>query len=214
MSEDALTPAHIARVDESDDSEFYRAPRLVKHIDEPACAALADWYGKNLPEGGAILDLMSAWVSHLPEDKTYKRVCGLGMNEVELSENPQLTDWLVHDLTKNPTLPFADNAFDACTIAVSVQYLIHPLEVFRDIARVLKPGGMCAVSFSNRMFPTKAVAVWRAGSSADHAKIIGWYFNNAGGWETPEVTDISPDPFESDPLYIVSARVSSDEDGD
>ncbi len=215
MTDDQLTPAHVARVDEDDDAVFYEMPRLVTHIDDAACAALADWYRDNLPEGGEILDLMSAWVSHLPMDVTYNRVCGLGMNAVELAENKQLSEWLVHDLTTNPTLPFGDNEFDACTIAVSVQYLVHPLEVFGEIARVVKPGGLVAVSFSNRMFPTKAVAVWRAASGpVDHSRVVGWYFNNAGGFETPEVTDISPNPFETDPLYVVTGRVSGETNSD
>jgi len=209
MNKIQLTDMHLGRVDETDDALFYQTPRLVTHIDEAACKALEGWYKNNLPSGFKILDLMSAWVSHLPGDVIYKRVCGLGMNSTELKENRQLTDWLTQDLNKNPILPFEDDEFDACIIAVSVQYLIKPLEVFSEMARVIKPGGLAAISFSNRMFPTKAVALWRAAAGpTDHAQLISWYFQNSIGFEASEIADISPNPFETDPLYIVSARVS------
>jgi SAM-dependent methyltransferase len=205
MADQKLGPQHFERIDESDDTLFYGEPRLVKHIDEPACEALALFHRVALPKGGAILDLMSSCVSHLPTDVEYSRVCGLGMNQVELEANPQLSDHLIHDLTINPTLPFADNEFDACIINVSVQYLIHPIHVFGEIARVLKPGSVCAVSFSNRCFPTKAVAIWRAMDDRDHARLVGYYFVESGGYEEPELTNLSPTSGESDPLYVVSA---------
>ena len=209
MNKIQLTDTYLGRVDETDDALFYQTPRLVTHIDEAACKALEGWYKDNLPSGFKILDLMSAWVSHMPGDVIYKRVCGLGMNSTELKENRQLTDWLTQDLNKNPILPFEDDEFDACIIAVSVQYLIKPLEVFSEMARVIKPGGLAAISFSNRMFPTKAVALWRAAAGpTDHAQLISWYFQNSVGFEVAEIADISPNPFETDPLYIVSARVS------
>lgn len=206
MADGKLQSEHFERIDESDDNLFYEEPRLVKHIDEPACEALALFYHVALPKAGAILDLMSSCVSHLPADIEYSRVCGLGMNKVELEANPQLTDHLVHDLTINPALPFADSEFDACIINVSVQYLIHPIQVFGEIGRVLKPGSVCAVSFSNRCFPTKAVAIWRAMDDRDHGRLVGYYFVESGHFEEPEFTNLSPNAGESDPLYVVSAR--------
>ncbi len=206
MADQKLPSEHFERIDEADDNLFYGEPRLVKHIDEPACEALALFFRVALPRGGAILDLMSSCVSHLPADVEYSRVCGLGMNQVELEANPQLSDHLVHDLTVNPTLPFADNEFDACVINVSVQYLIHPIQVFGEIARVLNPESICAVSFSNRCFPTKAVAIWRAMDDRDHGRLVGYYFVESGGFEAPELTNLSPNSGDSDPLYVVSAR--------
>ncbi len=201
-----LGPEHFERVDESDDALFYRQERLVRHIDDEACNALTCWYMDNLPAGGCILDLMSSWVSHLPPDIEYERVAGLGMNAIELEANPRLTDRIVHDLTQDPVLPYDDESFDACLIAVSVQYLTKPLEVFAEIARVLRPAGVCAVSFSNRMFPTKAVALWRGMDDMGHARIVGYYFVEAGGFDGPVFTDLSPSPGMTDPLYLVTAK--------
>jgi len=55
---------------------------------------------------------MSSWVSHLPTDVPYRRVAGLGMNEIELRANPQLTDYVVQNPSQNPKLPYPDNSFD------------------------------------------------------------------------------------------------------
>jgi len=199
-------PEHFAREDGGDDEMFYREARLVKHIDEAASAALADYYARALPAGGDILDLMSSYASHLPAAPAFGRVVGLGMNLTELEENPQLSERLIHNLNANPVMPFPDRGFDACILAVSVQYLTRPVEVFADVARVLKPGALLAISFSNRLFATKAVAIWRGVGDADHARLLEIYLRTAGGYRDLAFEDLSPAPGESDPLYLVSAR--------
>jgi SAM-dependent methyltransferase len=206
MAEIELGREHFQRIDTTDDALFYQSPRLVTHIDAPACRALGAYYRATLPAGGDIIDLMSSCVSHFPDDVLYGSVTGLGMNTVELDANERLTRNLVHDLNRTPALPFEDASFDACTIAVSVQYLVQPIAVFAEIARVSRPGAPCIVSFSNRMFPTKAVAVWCAAGDHDHARLVGQYFIEAGGFGAPELNDLSPDPGNSDPLYVVVAR--------
>lgn len=206
MTEQGMNPEHFARDDNSSDRRFYETPRLVTHIDEAACAALVEYYARLLPDGAEILDLMSSCVSHLPVEVDYHSVTGLGMNEVELMTNSQLTAAVIADLNENPVLPFADAAFDGCVISVSIQYLIQPTAVFSEIARVLRPGAPCAVTFSNRMFPTKAIAVWRALGDEDHARLVGYYFTEAGGFEEPVFEDISPFPGETDPLFAVMAE--------
>ncbi len=206
MSRTEFKPEHFVRQDGSDDEMFYRLPRLVKHIDEPACAALAGYYARTLPAGGDILDLMSSYASHLPAAPAFGRVIGLGMNLTELAENSQLSERLIHNLNTNPTMPFPDRTFDACILAVSVQYLTRPVDVFADVARVLKPGALFAISFSNRVFATKAVAIWRSIGDADHARLLEIYLRSAGGYEAPSFEDLSPAPGKSDPLYLVSAR--------
>lgn len=204
-------PHYFERADNAADAEFYAEPRLVVHLDDAARAALTAWYAGLLTPGDRVLDLMSSWVSHLPCAPALGHVAGLGMNAPELAANPRLDVALVHDLNAQPLLPFADAGFDACLIAVSVQYLTRPVAVFAEIARVLRPGGVCAVSFSNRCFPTKAVALWRTFGAAGHGWLVQEYFRRANattpGFAPPEFIDLSPNiSLTGDPLYAVSAR--------
>jgi SAM-dependent methyltransferase len=207
MSQDAPYPArYFAREDSTDDARFYDWPRMVVHIDEGAIAALRHLYDELLPRSGAILDLMSSWRSHLPDALVQSgiQVTGLGMNAEEMAANPQLADYVVHDLNVKPVLPFADASFDAAICAVSVQYLTQPVEVFRDVGRALKPGGPFIVSFSNRCFPTKAVAVWLYGTNEQHRLLVRDYFTRAGLWQN--TSDRAYEPGGSDPLFAVWAH--------
>ena len=133
-------PAAYTRHDETPDTEFYGYPRKVVHIDDGAIAALGRLYAEVLPAGGQLLDLMSSWRTHLPRDFRAGEVIGLGLNAEEMTDNPQLTDHVVHDLNQAPRLPFDDEAFDGAMCAVSIQYVIHPLSLFRQVRRVLRPG--------------------------------------------------------------------------
>jgi SAM-dependent methyltransferase len=190
------------RLDESPDWLFYRQPRLVTHIDEFAIAAVSDLYRRWLPPGGAILDLMSSWVSHLPEDVAYGRVVGLGMNADELAANPRLDGYVVHDLNETPALPFAAKEFDAAVICVSIQYLTRPIEVLRDLARVLRPAAPVVITFSNRCFPTKAVAIWQALDDQGHVDLVTRYLEAAARWTN--IHHENP-PTAGDPLLAVIA---------
>ena len=201
-----LLPEHLRRVDETDDAFFYSQPRIVKHIDEPACKALTEYFRRTLPPNGEILDLMSSCVSHLPEDIGYKKVVGLGMNQIELEANSRLSSYLIQNLAVNPKLPFVNNSFDACTLTVSVQYVVHPISVFQEIGRVLKPNRPCIVSFSNRCFPTKAVSIWHQLSDMGHAQLVAHYFDGSGVFGPPETADISPNRGKTDPLIVVCAK--------
>lgn len=196
-------PDAYARDDESPDREFYGVPRKVVHIDDGAITALGRLYAEVLPHGGRLLDLMSSWRSHLPPAFGGARVVGLGLNAAEMADNPQLTSHVVHDLNRDPELPFRDGAFDGAMCAVSVQYVIHPVLVFREAHRVLRPGAPFVVAFSNRCFPTKAVAVWLATSDDRHRALVRTYFE-AAGWRDIEGADRSGDG--GDPLHAVWAR--------
>jgi hypothetical protein len=200
-----LRPEHFARDDEQPDPDFYRDARMVTHIDDAAIAAASRLYGEMLPEGGVILDMMSSWVSHLPRDRDYGEIVGLGMNAAELSKNDRLTRWFVHDLNQDPRLPFDEGAFDGAIVTVSVQYLTSPVEVFADVGRVLKPGAPFILTYSNRCFPTKAVAIWRALGDREHADLIALYFRLSGAFAPAQAIDLSPNPGSSDPLYAVYA---------
>ena len=202
-----MAEAAYAREDESGDDAFYEMPRKVVHIDEGAIAALGRLYAEVLPARGPLLDLMSSWRSHLPDGFRAAEVVGLGMNAEEMADNPQLTRFVVHDVNREPRLPFADAEFDGATCAVSVQYLIHPLRVFREVARVLRPGASFVVAFSNRCFPTKAVAVWLSATDQQHLTLVRAYFETAGGWTDVKEEDRSPGE-DGDPLYAVWARRS------
>jgi|SRR5579885_355172 SAM-dependent methyltransferase len=201
---DSFPPQFFRRIDESDDELFYEHPRLVVHIDDAAIAAIRDIYQRILPSDGAILDLMSSWRSHLPEKPGFARVVGLGMNRAEMENNPALSEIVVHNLNRDPRLPFRDREFDAVVVAVSIQYMTRPLEVFRDVARVLKPASPFVVSFSNRMFPTKAVAIWHSLDEFDRVRLVWRYFQECGEFERMEVIDrSSPTDPPSDPIWAV-----------
>jgi len=192
------------RIDEGDDAEFYAPPRLVTHIDDDAIAALTAHYRDVLPPGGAVLDLMSSWVSHLPADVAFAEVIGHGMNAAELAANPRLTRRFVQDLNRDPALPLADGNLDAALCCVSVQYLTRPVEVFAAVRRALRPGAPFIVSYSNRCFPTKAVAIWRMGELRGHAGLIHQYFQRAGFAEI--AVEVLANGFSGDPLVAVTGR--------
>jgi SAM-dependent methyltransferase len=209
--EPELPPAFFEREDETDDAHFYSMPRFVVHIDPETIAALTQVYRELLPRQGAILDLMSSWVSHLPEDKEFTRVAGLGMNALELARNSRLTDYVVQDLNRQPELPYGTASFDAILNAVSIQYLTRPVEVFRSCARVLRPGGLHMVALSHRCFPTKAIRAWHVLSARQRLDAVRTYFGKAGGYDTPTVLDRSPAG--ADPLWIVMARRELEDGG-
>jgi SAM-dependent methyltransferase len=201
-----LDPRYFRRQDESPDADFYSEPRLVVHIDDAAIAAVTAAYEELLPEGGAILDLMSSWRSHLPDSNGYTEVIGLGLNAEEMADNPQLDGYVVHDLNADPTLPFADAHFAGTVCTVSAQYLTRPVEVFREVNRVLQPGAPFILTYSNRCFPTKAISAWLATTDQQHANIIATYFHESGNWGEVYAQDRSPRrPGANDPLYVVWA---------
>tara|TARA_R110000782_G_scaffold235939_13_gene322043 strand:- start:247 stop:888 length:642 start_codon:yes stop_codon:yes gene_type:complete len=196
------------RIDETPDDKFYKIPRFVTHIDAGAIAAVKALYRQQLPVKTSILDLMSSWTSHYPEDVSYQRVVGLGMNARELARNKQLDEWLVHDLNIHPELPFKANEFDVCTICVSFDYLIHPVNVLKEIARVLKKDGSLIITYSNRVFDTKATAAWLSLSEHDRKYLLRTYLLESGGFDNIEFMDCSP--VTGDPLYVVMASVAKD----
>ena len=214
MPDVVLTDEERARQDDRPDRAFYQEPRLVQHVDEQFRERLTDLYRRHLGAGEDVLDLMSSWVSHLPDDLDLGRVAGHGMNEEELAANERLTEYVVQDLNETPSLPLKTGAFDAALCAVSVQYLRHPEPVFAEVARVLRPGGIFIVSFSNRMFAQKAIRAWRTASGPGRLRLVEQYFEAVGAFREP--TTISEKPFvpptrrvlggAPDPFYAVSAR--------
>lgn len=173
---------YFRRADDSPDDLFYRRERLVHHIDARARKTLSQWYGNILPKGGRILDLMASWESHLPQGLACADIHGLGMNKKELSANKALTGMTVQDLNQSPALAFPDQSFDAVVCSLSVEYLTNPVRVFREAARVLKPGGVFALAFSNRWFPEKTIRVWPHLHEFERMGLVLDYFSAAGGF--------------------------------
>ncbi len=208
MSDDnlGLPQGAFASLDSEPDEVFYEEPRLVYHIDDHAVAVLTEFYRGILPPGGLLLDLMSSWVSHLPPEVEYAGVIGIGMNAAELHPNPRVAIPLVHNLNREPRLPLADASVDAAMICVSVQYLQQPVAVLRDVARVLRPGGPIAISFSNRCFWTKAVAIWRALNDESHAALVERYLRAAGFTDIVAYQLAEWIEDQQDPLYAVTGR--------
>ncbi len=184
-----LRPEHRSKLDETNDTDFYSVPRFVTHVDEGFIDRLTQLYREELIPNTRILDLMSSWVSHLPDDMEFDHIEGHGMNYKELAKNPQLDSYFVQNLNKNPQLPLKDNDFDAVLITVSVQYLQYPEAIFAEIYRILKPGGKVIASFSNRIFYQKAIAVWRDSSENNRVELVKKYFQSLPGFSIPRVVE-------------------------
>jgi SAM-dependent methyltransferase len=201
-----LPPRAFAKADPAPDAAFYAEPRFVTHIDEAAVAAVTALYRELFPAGGVVLDLMSSWISHLPEDVEYAEVIGHGMNAAELAANPRLSRWFVQDLNRDPALPLRDGSIDAAAICVSIQYLQRPVAVLREVARALRPGRPVAITFSNRCFPTKAVAIWQALDGPDQCRLVALYLDRAG-FPSIEARELAPPSrWSGDPLWAVVGR--------
>jgi SAM-dependent methyltransferase len=145
---------------------------------------------------------MSSWVSHFRSAPASLAV--LGMNAEELARNGMADRTVVHDLNVDPQIPFGDHEFDAVTCCVSVDYLVRPIEVFADVARVLRPGGLFVVTFSNRCFPTKAIRGWLESLDSGRISIVRAYFEHSHAYASPTDEHVNPGVW-GDPLYAVWA---------
>lgn len=205
---ESFPPGFFRRRDEVDDTEFYRTPRLVTHIDDRAIDAVGQVYAE-LGLQGRVLDVCGSWISHFSTapDSLFVQ----GMNAPELAANQAATGAVVADLNARPALPFADGSFDGASCCVSVDYLTRPLEVFDEVARVLRPGALWVHTFSNRCFPTKAIEGWLATDDEQHVAIVSAYFALSDGWGEVQATTVLPRHADQrggggDPLYAVWAE--------
>lgn len=209
---DYREPDRSARVDSGEDGVFYKKPRMVEHIDGKARTHLLDCVGRLLGHEMNVLDLMSSVQSHIPEGPT---VTGLGMNAEEMQANRRLARWLIHDLNANPSLPLENEQFDAVCCHLSFEYLLHPEQVMAEVARVLKPDGLCIISFSNRWFPEKVTMIWqrlhefeRMGYVLESMRGLFHDFTTTSfrNWPRPKDDPYYNELQVSDPLYIVTGR--------
>ncbi|MEM9134634.1 MAG: methyltransferase domain-containing protein [Actinomycetota bacterium] len=204
--ETEFPPHFFARDDDGDDGDFYAFDRFVTHIDDGAIAAVRALYqqlGVCGPDSGSVLDICSSWISHFPIKP--ERLVITGMNANELAANEMADEWSVKDLNVDPGLPYADAEFAAVTCAVSVDYLTRPLDVFAEVVRVLRPGGVFVCTFSNRCFPTKAIRGWLANDDRGRVQIVGRYFQLTDGFGPP-VGELRNNGAGGDPLYGVWAE--------
>ncbi len=204
---DAFPEGFFSRMDDGDDRRFYGQPRLVTHIDDPAIVAVGRVY-EALGIDGRVLDLMSSWISHFRSPPG--ALIALGMSRAELAANEMADGAVTADLNRHPGLPFADDTFDGAVCCVSVDYLVQPLEVFDEVARVVRPGGTFCCTFSNRCFPTKAISGWLQGDDRSHLHLVSRYFALSGRWIEATVTAAIPPGGPTDPLFAVWAKVSED----
>lgn len=195
-------PGFFDRADPTTDDRFYEPDRFVTHIDDNAIAEVGRLYDE-LGLDGKVLDLMSSWVSHFLDRPDH--LVALGMNANELAGNEQASEWVVHDLNADPTLPFEDESFDAATCCVSIDYLVRPVEVLTEVARVLKPGGLVVLTFSNRCFPTKAIRGWLMTDDRGRVNLVRDYLRRAGAFGPSTAQLRTPLAHRGDPLYAIWA---------
>lgn len=216
MPTDFFSDDPFSRSDERPDGQFYQEPRFVNHLDDTAIAVVSRLYERLLRDGDRVLDLMSSWTSHLPSRMKLQELTGLGLNLEELNRNERLTRAVVHDLNENPVVPFDDASFDAVICTVSVEYLTRPIEVFRDVGRILRPGGCFVATFSNRWFPPKVVNIWEKLYEFERMGLVSEFFLLSGafadmgtysirGLPRPEGDKYAGQLSVSDPIYGVWA---------
>lgn len=198
----------LEREDPSPDNLFYHTDRFVMHIDRNAHQRICDLYARYVTPGNRVLDLMAGWESHLPEDIEGVKIHGLGMNENELRKNRQLDDFSIQDLNREPALAFPDNWFDLVICSLSVEYLIDPAAVFRETARVLKPGGRFIVTFSNRWFPEKAIRIWKELHDFERMGLVLEYFLETDRFESLETLSSRGYPRPDDDRYAGNLKES------
>lgn len=214
---DFFSDEPFVRADETPDALFYGKPRFTRHLDDTAIEIVTELYGGYLEGGSRVLDLMASWESHIPEGVEPERLTGLGLNARELERNPRLSDYRVHDLNAQPTLPFGDGTFDLVICTVSVEYLTDPVGIFREVGRILKPEGMFITTFSNRWFPQKAIRIWEELHEFERMGLVCEYFIRSGvfdrirtysvrGLPRPVSDAYYPRLLLSDPVYAVSGQ--------
>ncbi len=210
-----LSSQQRRKLDTGNDREFYDVPRFVTHVDGGFIDRLTSLYHDRLTPNTRIFDMMSSWVSHLPDDLQFEHIYGHGLNAAELAKNPRLDEYFVQNLNQEQKLPLADASVDAVLNTVSVQYLQYPEAIFAEVYRILKPDGIAIFSFSNRMFYHKAIEAWRDGSETDRVELVKGYFQSVSGFSEPEsIVHVSQVPdflrmigvSGGDPFYAVIAK--------
>lgn len=202
---------------EDDDAIFYDSVETKTPVDQVAIEQLSQCYAKHLKNNMKILDLMSGPNSYLPENTAPLDVTGLGLKECDLQANSALHQYVIHDLNSTPILPFEDQQFDAVICSFSVEYMVQPVAVFKQVARILKPGGVFVIAFSDRYYDKKVIALWDDVHTFERVGIVLEYFRLSGEYEDLFADSIqglirhNDDPFVSKtayscPMFMISGK--------
>ena len=214
---DFFIPEDFSREDETSDAEYCQHPEHIENLDTLALSTIEDLFVRLIPKGAEILDLMAGVDSHIPSEIQPARITGVGLDSKGLDENAKLSEKIIHDLNGGKPLPFNDDEFDVALITLSIEYITKPLELFEEVARILKSSGLFIITFSNRMFPPKAVNIWKNTgeqervalvkkliSLSDRYTVIGDF--ESSGKPRPKDDRYYMLGIPSDPIYAVWAR--------
>jgi len=202
----------MSRLDDRVDELFYARPRLVQHLDRHALETVNTLYRRLLPAPAEVLDLMASFDSHL-HGVDLGNLHLLGMNGAELAANAAASNRVVQDLNGSASLPYADRSLDAVVCTASIEYLLRPADVLTEVRRILRPGGLIIITFSNRWFPTKAIRVWSELHEFERVGMVTQWLQQAGfselhtfssrGWPRPADDPHADKTLYSDPVYAV-----------
>ncbi|CAM9425922.1 unnamed protein product [Pylaiella littoralis] len=191
------TPDYFNRPDETDDEKAFKAARKAPCLEGAARDSLIEHYARFLTAGADILEIGASVDSYLPEDMSFSKVVGMGMNEEEMKSNPRLTETIVQNLNSKSELPFPDDAFDFVTVPNSMEFFTDPRLVMREVYRVLKPQGLCLIPFTSqgayKEYEKKQISMWKTMNDAQHMWIIGSFFKFSAdaGWDNLKGYDMS-----------------------
>ncbi len=211
----------FSRKIEDDDAVFYDSvDTTLPIVDQVSIEQLKQFYAAYLKDGQQILDLLAGSDSYLPENLKNINVTGLALKETDLQANPALNQYTIQDINKQPQLPFEDQQFDAVTCAFGIEYMIHPIEIFKEVARILKPGGNFLISFSDRFYEKKVIHLWDDLHTFERMGLVLEYFRQSGEFEQLHSESIrglirhEEDPFinktvHSCPMFMLSGKRKS-----
>ena len=197
-------PGFFDRYDEQPDGVFYEPLRLVTHIDDGAIAAVGELYDRARADRrrarpDVVVGLPLPAAAGVADGARHERRRAGPQPDGDGGRRPRPQ--------RRPAPAVRRRARSTpSTCCVSVDYLVRPVEVFADVARVLRPGGLFVCTFSNRCFPTKAIRGWLANDDmrpAGHrARLLRGVGRRSPRRRWPTATRARP----GDPLYAVWAH--------
>ena len=203
-----LTYKQRQKPDETDDSEFYSAPKFVYHLDSNFRKNLSELYEEQIKNNSSVLDLMSSWDSYLPKNLKYKKVIGHGLNKEELEKNKAFDEYWIQNFNANQKIPLENETIDFCLMVAAWQYLQYPEKIAEEISRILNQSGKFIIAFSNRAFWHKAPNIWTYSSEIERIEYVRNILINNGFCEPKVIKKFTKEnsflPFlNRDPFYCI-----------